>query len=172
YAEEEEANDEFQGIRKRGGGGEYAAHGEGPGEERKQLVQNYVHRLANTLDKKLHQNSLPLYLAGLDYLIPMFRQASKYPLLQKSHMGRLNGKGLNEIHKKAWELAEDHFLEEKNRRKDEFGFRASRNLAISKEPERLIKAAITGGVDTLLVNSNHKHLWGTYNSEGFSVDFQ
>src|SRR5690606_9253326 len=73
---------------------------------------------------------------------------------------------------KAWELAEDHFLEEKNKRKDEFGFRASRNLAISKEPERLIKAAITGGVDTLLINRNHKHLWGTFNNEGFSVDFQ
>lgn len=171
YAEEE-ANDEFQGIRKRSGGGEFAAHGEGPGEERKQLVQNYIHRMANKLDKKLNQNPLPLYLAGLDYLIPMFRQASKYSLLQKTHMGRLNGKGRNEIHKKAWELAEGYFLEEKNMRKDEFGFRASRNLAISKEPEKLIKAAITGGVDTLLVSNNHKHLWGTYNSEDFAVDFQ
>jgi hypothetical protein len=171
YAEEE-ANDEFQGIRKRSGGGEFAAHGEGPGEERKQLVQNYIHRMANKLDKKLNQKPLPLYLAGLDYLIPMFRQASKYSLLQASHMGRLNGKGRNEIHKKAWELAEDYFLEEKNKRKDEFGFRSSRNLAISKEPEKLIKAAITGGVDTLLVNTNHKHLWGTYNSEDFAVDFQ
>src|SRR5690554_863575 len=102
YAEEEEANDEFQGIRKRqgsvGSGGDFTAHGEGPGEERKQLVQNYIHRMANKLDKKLNQNSLPLYLAGLDYLIPMFRQASKYPLLQKDYMGRLNGKARQDIH--------------------------------------------------------------------------
>ena len=175
YAEEEEANDEFQGIRKRqgsvGSGGEFNAHGEGPGEERKQLVQNYIHRMANKLDKRLNQTPLPLYLAGLDYLIPMFRQASKYPLLQTNYMGRLNGKSQQDIHKKAWELAEDYFLEEKNKRKEEFGFRVSRNLAISKDPEKLIKAAITGGVDTLLVNTNHKHLWGTYNSDGFAVDF-
>src|SRR5690606_2211116 len=121
-----------------------------------QLVQNYIHRMANKLDRKLNQKPLPLYLAGLDYLIPMSRQASKYSLLQKTHMGGLNGKGRTEIHKKAWELAEDYFLEEKNKRKDQFGFRASKNLAISKEPEKLIKAAITGGVDTLLVNTKHK----------------
>ena len=176
YAKEEEANDEFQGVRKRqgslGSGGDFAAHGEGPGEERKQLVQNYVHRLANKLDKKLGQSPLPLYLAGLDYLIPMFRQASRYPLLQQKHMGTLNGKSKQEIHQHAWELAEDHFLEEKNKRKEEFGFRASRNLAISKDPEKLIKTAITGGVDTLLVNKKHRHLWGTYNGDGFEVTFQ
>lgn len=176
YAEEEEANDEFQGVRKRqgsvGSGGDFAAHGEGPGEERKQLVHNYIHRMANKLDKKLGQNPLPLYLAGLDYLIPMFRQASKYSLLQKNHMGTLNGKSHNDIHKKAWELAEDYFLEEKNKRKEEFGFRASRNLAISKDPEKLIKTAITGGVDTLLVNKNHRHLWGTYAEDSFEVQFQ
>lgn len=175
YAKEEEANDEFQSVRKRqgslGSGGDFAAHGEGPGEERKQLVQNYVHRLANKLDKKLGKNPLPLYLAGLDYLLPMFRQASKYSLLQKKYMGTLNGKSNAEIHKKAWELAEDYFLEEKNKRKEEFGFRASRNLAISKDPEKLIKAALTGGVDTLLVNKRHKHLWGSYNDDGFEVTF-
>lgn len=175
YAEEEEANDEFQGIRKRqgstGSGGDFAAHGEGPGEERKQLVQNYVQRLANKLDKKLAQDPLPLYLAGLDYLIPMFRQATRYSLLQKNYMGTLSGKSRKEIHEKAWELAQDHFLEEKKKRKDEFGFRASRNLAITKHPEKLIKTAITGGVDTLLVNINHKHLWGTYDEENFKVSF-
>jgi hypothetical protein len=175
YAEEEEANDEFQGIRKRqgslGSGGDFAAHGEGPGEERKQLVQNYVHRLANKLDKRLGQNPLPLYLAGLDYLLPMFRQGSKYPLLQQNHIGTLNGKSKQEIHSNAWQVAEDYFLQEKNKRKEEFGFRASRNLAISKDPAKLIKTAMTGGVDTLLVNRKHRHLWGTYNDEGFEVTF-
>ena len=174
YAEEE-ANSEFQGIRKRqgsvGGGGEFAAHGEGPGEERKQLVQNYIHRMANKLDKKLNEKPFPLYLAGLDYLIPMFQQASKYPRLKAEHMGRLNGMNINEIHEKAWTLAESHFLEEKNKRREEFGFRASRNLAVAKDHEKLIKAALTGGVDTLLVNTQHQHLWGSFNEEAFSVQF-
>jgi len=174
YAEEE-ANTEFQGIRKRqgsvGSGGEFAAHGEGPGEERKQLVQNYIHRMANKLDKKLNENPLPLYLAGLDYLIPMFQQASKYQYLKANHMGRLNGTSINEIHKKAWALAENHFLEEKNRRREDFGFKASRNLAISQDHEKLIKAALTGGVDTLLVNTNHQHFWGSFDEDEFKIKF-
>src|SRR5690554_1578027 len=174
YAEEE-ADSEFQGIRKRqgsvGSGGEFAAHGEGPGEERKLLVQNYIHRMANKLDRKLNENPLPLYLAGLDYLIPMFQQASKYQYLKANHMGRLNGTNINEIHKKAWALAENHFLEEKNRRREEFGFKASRNLAISQDHEKLIKAALTGGVDTLLVNTTHQHLWGSFDEDDFKVKF-
>ena len=175
WAEEEEELQEIQGLRKRlgsvGGGREFTAHGEA-GENQTELVQNYVHRLTNRLDKKLGGDPLPLFLAGLDYLIPMFHEGSKYSLLQKKHMGTLDGKGQNEIHQEAWKLAADYFLSEKNKRKEEFGFRASRNLAISKDPEKLIKTAITGGVDTLLVNSNHRHLWGTYDEDNFEVKFQ
>lgn len=175
WAEEEAELEEIQGLRKRlgsvGGGREFTAHGE-TGENRTQLVQSYVHRLANKLEKELGKNPLPLFLAGLDYLLPMYHEASKYSLLQKKHMGTLDGMGQNDIHKEAWELAADYFLGEKNKRKEEFGFRSSRNLAISKDPEKLIKTAITGGVDTLLVNTNHKHLWGTYNEDNFEVKFQ
>src|SRR5690606_23356078 len=69
YAAEEETNYEFLGIRKRqgrtGSGGDFAAHGEGPGEEPKQLVQNYGQRLSNKLDSKLAEDLPARYLARL-----------------------------------------------------------------------------------------------------------
>jgi hypothetical protein len=34
---------------------------------------------------------------------------------------------------------------------------------------KIIKAALTGAVDTLLVNKNHEHLWGKYDPDNLPI---
>src|SRR5690606_35312762 len=108
-----------------------------------------------------------------DYLIPLYRQASNYAHLQKEHLtGALLETERKGLHKKAWAVVAEHFQQEEKRRKEAYGLKASRNLALSDDKERLVKAAITGGVDTLWVNKNHQqHLWGEYNEDNFTVKF-
>jgi hypothetical protein len=79
--------------------------------------------------------------------------------------GSFTEKDIEELHHKSWEIAEPYFLEERIRRKDQFGTLKAQNLAISNDNQKLIKAALTGVVETLLINKNHQHLWGTYNPE-------
>jgi hypothetical protein len=162
FTAEEELDENIKSLQGQGGVGAagtmYHGHGDGSAEEKKVTILNYFHRMTNMLEPKLNENPLPLYLAGADYLIPIFHEASKYNNLQKGHIHNTNGLSMRELQEKAWALAEGHFEAESKNRKEEFGFKASRNLAISNDRKKLIKAAITGGVDTLLVNTNHKHL--------------
>lgn len=176
FIEEEKLEEKNRSIQGQGsvgmGGTMFHGHGEGSGEERKVNILNYFHRMTEMLEPKLNQRPLPLFLAGVDYLIPLFHQASKYPNLQEGHVGGAQlAMDMGEFQKKAWAVAEPHFSVERGKRKENFEFRASRKLALSRDPKSLIKAAFTGVVDELFVNSEHKHLWGTYDAESFTVQF-
>lgn len=177
FAEEEEQEENIttlsgKSMGTRSGDFLFHGHGDGSDEEKKAAVRNYFNRMMNMLEPKLNERPLPLFLAGIDYLIPIFRQACKYSELKEGHIrGTHNGDDIKDLQKKAWKLAADHFSKERETRKKEFGFKQSRNLAIARDHEKLIKTALTGGVDTLLVNANHKHLWGSFNEDSFKVKF-
>lgn len=177
FIEEEKRDENQEYLQGQGGVGQagvmYHGQGEGSGEDKKVTIQNYFHRMAEMLEPKLNEKPLPLYLAGVEYLIPLYREASHYTHLQKGFVkGGFQETEKKGLHAKAWALAEDNFKQEKKRRKEDYGFKASRNLALSDDKKRLIKAAITGGVDTLWVNNNHRqHLYGEYNEDDFSLKF-
>ncbi len=173
FREEEDLDEKVEHLQGQGGVGQagvmYHGHGGGADEERKVLIQNYFHRMTNMLEPKLNENPLPLYLAGEASLIPLFHEASKYTHLKKGHLPNIAGLAERELQHKAWELAGKEFEKEWKSRKDEFEFKLSRNLAIADDNEKLIKASVTGAVDTLWVQSSTPHLWGTYNEDDFSI---
>jgi hypothetical protein len=177
FIEEEKRDENQESLQGQGGignaGAMFHGHGGGSGEDKKVTILNYFHRMTEMLEPKLYEEPLPLFLAGVDYLIPLFHQASKYNHLKKGHIsGTHNGIEQRGLQEKAWALAKEHFAAEMRSRKEDFDFKASRKLAIYNDKPKLIKAAITGGVDTLWVNNNHqKHLWGTYNDDNFTVHF-
>ncbi|WP_194777688.1 baeRF7 domain-containing protein [Pararhodonellum marinum] len=151
-------------------GAMYHGHGDGSDEEKKSDILNYFHRMTNMLEPILYKNPLPLYLAGVEYLGPIFRQASKYNHLQEGMVtGAYSEKDMQELHQKSWELAEPYFRQERLARKEVFGAKKAKNLAISNDNHKLILAALTGGVDTLLVNEKHEHLWGKYDPETHKI---
>lgn len=123
------------------------------------------------LEPILNENPLPLFLAGDDYLIPLFGEANTYTHLQQGHLPNPRGLHENELQKVAWEFVKGYFEEEWKTRKADFDFKLSRNLAVSNDDKKLIKASLAGAVDTLWVNNKHQHLLGSFNEEDFSVDF-
>ena len=122
------------------------------------------------LESKLNQKPLPLWIAGVEYLGPIFRQASKYNHLMKGMLtGSFTSKEVQLLHQKSWEIAEPYFLQESIRRKENFGALQAESLTISNNNIELIKAAMSGAVETLLVKKNHQHLWGIYDAQTHKV---
>ncbi|WP_114751673.1 baeRF7 domain-containing protein [Pleomorphovibrio marinus] len=155
------------------GGATYHGHGDGSDEEKKVTILNYFHRMTNMLEPKLNQRPLPLFLAGVDYLIPLFREASKYNHLQKGHVsGAFSGEDIKTLHKKSWELASRHFDENREGRMEEFNLKKAKSLAIDNDSAKLIKASISGGVDMLFLSTDHEHKWGTFNEEQYKLNFE
>ncbi|MBY5952769.1 MAG: hypothetical protein NXH89_14785 [Cyclobacteriaceae bacterium] len=152
-------------------GAMFHGHDEGSDEAKKTKILNYFHRMSSMLEPKLNKNPLPLFLAGVDYLIPLYRKASKYNFLQNGHVsGAFSAKDERTLHQKAWELAEPYFSEAQKKLEAEYSDKKAANQTIDNDPVSLIKKAMTGGVETLFIDFNHTHLWGKYNADDHKVE--
>lgn len=175
FTAEEEDFENQQYLQGQGGVGSAGAmfhgHGEGSDEEKKKTILNYFHRMTNMLEPILNKNPLPLYLAGVDYLIPLFREASKYKDLMDGYIpGSFTVKDLDLLHQKSWELAASHFSAERNNPLKSYQAQKTEGLAIDNETKRLLKAAFIDAVDTLFVAKDHTHLWGKYNADKHNIE--
>ncbi len=170
FTAEEEEDENQESLQGQGNVGNaramYHGHGKGSDEEKKITIQNYFHRMTNMLEPILYRNPLPLFIAGVEYLGPLFLQASKYNHLMKGQVtGSFTEKDMQELHKKSWDIAEPYFLQERISRNENFSNKEAYNLAIGNDRKKLIKAAMTGLVETLMVNKDHEHIWGNYDAE-------
>jgi hypothetical protein len=170
--EEEKAGLEKAFQARSGGGGSSQFHGqsENSDEERKKRILNFFHKVNNRLVPLLNKNPLPLYLAGVEYLIPIYREANSYGYLKEDFIsGAFNHNDMLILHANSWDLAAPYFEKERLNRKESFNGQLSKGLAIHNDKLKLIKAALTGAVDTLLVSADHTHLWGTYDEKAHQV---
>lgn len=157
-------------ARGAGTGSQFHGHSENSDEERKKRLLQFFHRVNNKLVPVLNRNPLPLYLAGVEYLAPIYKEANSYGYLMEGKItGAFNHNDMMILHAKSWEIAAPYFETEKLERKSSFGSYLANGLAINNDKLKLIKAALTGAVDTLLVDKNHEHLWGTYDERSHTI---
>ncbi|MCK8494812.1 hypothetical protein M0L20_23285 [Spirosoma sp. RP8] len=172
YTEEIEDADNQKALQHRSGIGEAGAmfHGQGSGsdENRKVAILQYYHRLSADIDALLNRNPLPLLLAGVDYLIPIYKQVSKYAHIVEPHLiGSYSADDMLALAAEAWDLMEPHFSQNRLARKEEYGLFTSRGQSDS-DTETVILTALSGGIDTLFVQSG-QDVWGTYDSDAFTL---
>lgn len=176
FTDEEHHDENQQSLQGQGnvgtGSAMYHGHGAGSDEEKKVTIQNYFHRMTNMLEPILNSNPLPLFIAGVEYLGPLFRKASKYNhLMEGQVIGAFTENDMEELHQKSWDIAEPYFLQERIKRNENFSNKEAFNLAIGNDRKKLLKAAMTGGVETLMINKEHDHIWGKYDADKHQIHF-
>ena len=175
FTEEEDEVDKEKSLQAQGrvgnAGAMYHGHGSGSDEEKKVTILNYFHRMTNMLEPLLNSNPLPLVLAGVDYLIPIFKEASKYGHIFEDHVsGAFSEKDMMQLHQESWRLIEPYFAEARKNRKESFEAFKAKGQASSNDMLKIINAAFTGGIETLLVNQNHQHLFGKFDTENHKIE--
>ncbi len=74
------------------------------GKEQKKEILEYFKKVDRGLEATLSKERTPLLLAGLDYLLPLFREASSYGnILEEAVTVNSEGMQISELHAKAWE---------------------------------------------------------------------
>ena len=150
-------------LNAHGGGGTRAVfHGQGLGkDDPKDDIKRYFRQIDAGLHEILRDERAPLVLAGVDYLLPLFREVSEYPhIMEGGVVGSPEHVSVDELHQRAWELVAPVFGKARNDAK-------ARYLAVAETPsgtadvKRAIRAAHQGRVDTLFVAVG-RHLWGTW----------
>lgn len=149
-------------------------HGHGTGEDDLkaeilkyfQIVDDGFAHLEIDIDREA-----PFVLAGVEYLLPRYREASKlHHILDEGLTGNADGLSAEELRDKAWEIVEPFFLEDRKKAVERFGDLQGSGRT-GTELAEILPAAHDGRVDTLFT-ARGVRVWGSYDPEARVARFQ
>lgn len=128
-------------------------HGQGAQseEEDKTNILRYFQYVDRGLNELIEDKSIPMVLAGVDYLLPIYHEANGYPhLLKDGLQGNPEELRPDELLQRAWNLVEPIFEKEKKSALKQFEqLYGKQSGLVSDNLETVVKAASFGRVDTL-----------------------
>jgi hypothetical protein len=130
-------------------------HGHGNAkDDRKIRAKRYFQTIEPIITKYLQTQSLPLVIAGHDYLVSIYKDVTKYHPILATHI-TLNPGPLdkNDLHTKANAIIDEDQKEAYKVSKNDYCNKISTELT-TVWPEEIIKAGTTGKIDTLFYNKN------------------
>ena len=116
----------------------------------------------------LRDSDAPLVLAGVDYLLPLYRDVSTYPhLAEEAVTGNPDSLTGTTLHERALEVA-DRIVERERRQlasqiEEQWG-----SPRTTPDPETIVPAAHHGRVETLLISEDAERL-GSYDADSGRV---
>ncbi len=144
----------------------YFGTGSGAGDELdKQNILRFFQELSNGVTDMLNEENRPLVLAGVEYLLPIYEEASHYPHLVEGQgvHGNPEQWDAETLHDKAWPIVEPIFTEAIDNAKNEYGAATGIEQAGSTL-EDVVPAAHYSRVSTLFV-AQGAEAWGTFDMQ-------
>jgi len=158
----------------RGDLGKQAAVFHGHGGERdaaKDDLARYFRMIDAALHRELRDQHAPLFLVGVRYLLPIYREVSSYAHIAADELpGNPDHLNERELHSRAWPLVEAHV--ESTRREATAKYRQFAGTGkTANDVRRIVPAAYQGQIETLFVDRN-SHEWGLYDPMTGSVELR
>ncbi len=134
------------------GGGGAIYHGNGGGEhDGKEELLKYFRMVDKGVRRAIPTGNAPLLLAGVDYLLPIYRAANRYPaLLDGGVTGSPDAMPQRELHAAAWGRVAPHFQRESEEVIEKMQGMLGTGLA-SVSDDEIAAAARDGRVSHLIV---------------------
>lgn len=144
-----------------GGGRAAMFHGHGGGDEdQTQRIERYLNIVDAGLRPLLGAQRTPLVLAGVDYLLPLYRKVSEYSAIAEGGLpGNPERLSARDLHEQAWSIVEPHFSRETDETIALYGQLAGTGRATDSIDE-VVVAAGEGRVDRLVLSADAP-VWGT-----------
>ncbi|MDQ3774135.1 MAG: hypothetical protein M3461_07105 [Pseudomonadota bacterium] len=145
-----------------GGVGSPIYHAQGAGKDDvKPELRKFLSLLDEGLKKYLSHTGAPLVLAGVDYLLPIYRAVSRYPeVLEEGITGNPETRGGEALHEQAWQLVRPRFNARRSEARERYYAMASQEKSSNRLTE-VVVAAVDGRIETLFL-ANGVRQWGTF----------
>ena len=172
----EEAENEVSFYRSSSGalvgkGGRKAAifYGQGVGhDDSKDHLLRYFQQIDRGLHELLKDESVPLVLAGVEYLFPIYQQANTYPyLLQQGVPGNPDKLSSNVLHEEVWAVIEPYFQEVQEKAAAQYRDNVG-TARTSNDIREIMPAAYYGQIGSLFVAIDHE-LWGHFDPNSNTI---
>jgi hypothetical protein len=139
-------------------------HGHDIGDDAKDRILRWFHMIDKELKSLLRDEQSPIVLAGVEYLLPLYKEANTYSnLLDKGITGNPEELKPEELHDRAWTVVEPVFMEKQEKAAARYGQLAGTGQATSDVKEAVV-AAYNGRVDALFVAVGVQ-VWGTFDPD-------
>lgn len=110
----------------------------------------------------INDTSTPLVLAGVEYVVALYRQVSRYPrIIEQTLEGNPDRLSNEDLHARAWPIVEPVVFGDRALAIDRFHAAASSTLSILDE---VLPAAVNGRVHTLFVPDGLRR-WGIFEAD-------
>ncbi len=145
----------------------FHGHGE-ENPDHKTRIGLYLNQVDANLRDFLHEKQTPLVLAGVDYLMPIYREVSEYAKIMpegvRGNPEMMQGK---ELQAEAWPLVEPYFQRETDEVIGRYQQLVGTGQA-SHQLEEIVSAAYYGRVDALVLATDTQ-VWGMFDRESGKV---
>lgn len=145
-------------------------HGHGGGEDdAKAEIHKFFNLLDNGVSSLLADRSAPLVLAGVEFLLPIYRQVTDHSrVIEGGVAGNPDNLSADELHAKAWPVVETVFTEAQESAAARFHDLLGTGQA-STQLDDVVTAAHDGRVETLFVALGTRR-WGTFDPDERKVE--
>jgi hypothetical protein len=148
-----------------GGTREGMFHGQGPGEEEKKVwVEQYLNLVDAGLKEFFSEQRAPLILAGVDYLLPIYRKVSDYAnIMEEGITGSPDRLRPEQLHEQAWPIVEAYFRQDTDKAVEQYHQLSGTDQA-TDNVGKIVAAAFSGKVDKLVL-AVETQIWGKFNPD-------
>jgi hypothetical protein len=174
YDDVEKKDHHYPGSQGRPAGGisSLAGHGVGVDDathEPNDAILRYFHQVDTGLRAFLRDEHAPLVLAGVEYLLPIYRRANTYPYtLEEGVTGNPEGLRPEELQEQAWTIVQPHFQQAQEGAAAQYRDLMGTGRA-TNEITSIVTAAYDGRVDTLFVPLGVQQ-WGAFHDGSRTVE--
>ncbi|HWQ84548.1 MAG TPA: hypothetical protein VN363_08285, partial [Anaerolineales bacterium] len=148
------------------GGGSQAGifHGNDPADEDKDRLSGWFKKLDTELQPVLEADHSPLVLAGVEYLLSLYREANSYPnVLDQDIRGNPEMLKPAGLHERAWGLVEPVFRRQQEAAIAQFHELASKGRTTT-DLKKALKSAQEGRIASLFVPLGVE-VWGSFDPD-------
>ncbi len=137
-------------------------HGHGTDTtDNKENILHYFREVDRGLHEVLRDEQAPLVLAGVEFLLPIYRQANTYPYLVEGGVtGNPEALSAEELHDDAWRIVQPHFRKDRDEAIAQYRQIAGRDKS-SCDVKAIVRSAYYGRVE-LLFAAIGLQSWGTF----------
>ncbi len=146
-------------------------HGQGGGadEDHKKDVLQFFQLLDKGIQEILHGQDAPVVLAGVDFTLPLYRQASELPrIVERGVTGSPDEMSEETLHQRSWEVVEPLFNIDQERAVATYYERAGTGHTVSGI-EDVLPMAQQRRVEVLFV-ARGKRMWGRFDPKSGNVE--
>jgi hypothetical protein len=144
-----------------GGEGTFSSVTHGSEVDSKENIKRYFRRIDKGLHELVRDERVPLVLAGVDYLHPIYKEVNSYPhLMDEGIAGNPERLSAGELHELTWTIVKPYFQKAQQEAVNRYKEFASSGRT-SNRVRKIILAASHGRIELLFVVPDFQQ-WGTF----------